>query len=200
MKKQLTVLLIILLFIPFITLILGLKAFFSPSPTIFKVSRQTVIKQIQSLQRLETASFTIEKVIDAGTSGNVFQEFLFGDQILLIAHGEVIAGFDLSILDDKSIQIDGDTIRLTLPAAEILVSKLNNEETRVYDRKQGLLTKGNKDLESKARKVAEDTIKQAACNGGILQEASKNGRNQLTTLLKALEYKTVIINIPQGKC
>ena len=44
----------------------------------------------QSLNRLETASFTIEKVIDAGTTGNKLQQFLVGQfQPLGVALGEV---------------------------------------------------------------------------------------------------------------
>src|SRR3989338_6907977 len=74
------------------------------SNTQINTNRAAVIKQIQSLQRLETASFTIEKIIDAGASGdNVFQRLLFGDKILLIAHGQAIAGFDLSLVSEKDI-------------------------------------------------------------------------------------------------
>src|SRR5687768_27092 len=100
----------------------------------FTTSSQTVIKEMRKLNRLETASFTIEKVIDAGTNGNRFQQILFGDRILLIAHGEVLAGFDLSKLDEKDISIDGQTLRMTLPPPQILSTSLNAENTRVYDR------------------------------------------------------------------
>lgn len=164
------------------------------------LSSQTVIKQIRSLNRLETSSFTIEKIIDVGTNGNKFSQFLYGDRILLIAHGNVIGGFDLAKITDKNVNIDGSTLKLSLPAPEILVTKLDSDQTRVYDRQQGLLTKGDRDLETEARSEAEKVIKDAACKGGILDEASKNARNQLTTLLKSLGFETVIIEIPQGKC
>lgn len=164
------------------------------------ISEQTVIKEISALNRLETASFTIEKVIDAGTSGNTFEEILFGDRILLIAHGQVIAGIDLSRLNSDDISINGDTIRLSLPAPEILVTNLDNDQSRVYDRRQGLLTKGDSNLESAARRAAEETIQDAACQGGILNEASTNAQKQLTALLKAFQFVTVIIDIPQGTC
>lgn len=165
-----------------------------------RMSRTTVIKELRELQRLETASFTIEKVIDAGTDGNRFQEILFGDRILLIAHGEVIAGFDLSKLKANDIVIEDRTLRLTLPAPEILVTTLNSDETRVYDRQQGLLSRGDKDLESQARLEAERAIREAACQGKILDEASKNARNQLTALFKTMQFTTVIIDIPIGNC
>lgn len=166
----------------------------------FRSSSQTVIKELRELNRLETAAYTIEKVIDAGTQGNQLQQLLFGDRILLIAHGEVIAGFDLANLSEDAIRLDGTTLRLTLPAPQILSATLDSEQTRVYDRQQGVLTKGNKDLESEARKEAESIIRQAACQGNILNEASKNGRTQLTALFKALGFTTVIITIPQTSC
>jgi hypothetical protein len=166
----------------------------------FNASSRTVIKELRELNRLETAAFTIEKVIDAGTNGNRFQEILFGDRILLIAHGNVIAGFDLSQLKENDVTVDGRTLRLTLPPPQILTASLDSQETRVYDRQQGYLTRGDKDLEARARAEAEKIIRQAACEGKILSEAEKNGRNQLTTLFKALGFETVILTIPQGKC
>ena len=182
--------------------ILGLRRFIMPDmPYDINLSRQTVIKELRSLNRLETASFTIEKIIDAGTSGSAFRQFIVGDRLLLIAHGEVIAGFDLSKLTEDSVTLqDSETLRLTLPAPEILVATLDNEQTRVYDRRRGLLTRGDNDLESEARFAAETTIRDAACKGGILNEASKNARSQLTALFKATGYSTVIIDIPDGAC
>ena len=165
-----------------------------------KTSEKTVVKQLRELNRLETASFTIEKIIDASTSGNKFEQFLYGDRILLIAQGEVIAGFNFAALQEKAVQVDGTTVVLTLPAPTILVTKLDNDQTRVYDRKLGLLTKGDNNLEAKARQEAEKAITEAACKGNILSEASKNARNQLTALLKALGFQTITITIPEASC
>jgi len=165
-----------------------------------RMSKTTVIKELRELNRLETASFTIEKVIDAGTSGNQFAEILFGDRILLIANGQVIAGFDLSKLSANDITVKDHEIRLTMPKPEILVTTLNSQETRVYDRRQGILSKGNKDLESQARVEAEKAIRQAACQGKILEEASKNARQQLSALFKAMQFTTITIAIPEASC
>jgi hypothetical protein len=165
-----------------------------------RMSKTTVIKELKELNRLETASFTIEKVIDAGTTGNQFQEILFGDRILLIANGQVIAGFDLSKLSANDITIKDHEIRLNLPKPEILVTTLNSNETRVYDRRLGILSQGNKDLESQARIEAEKAIRQAACQGKILDEASKNARQQLSALFKAMQFTTITIAIPEASC
>ncbi len=182
--------------------ILLLVYFVSPGQSKYTVnlSSQTVIKQMESLNRIETASYTLEKIIDVQTSGTSLQKLLYGDRILLIAHGQVIAGFDLSKIQDDQVQVEGKKLKITLPRPEILVTKLDNEQTRVYDRDQGILTKGDRDLESEARKEAEMVIKDAACKGGILEEASKNAKNQMTTQFKSLGFEEVTIEIPEGNC
>jgi hypothetical protein len=168
----------------------------------FNTNHAAVVKEMRELNRLETASFTIEKVIEAGisTNSNIFKDFLFGDKILLIAHGEVIAGFNLSTLSDKDVVINNKQLNIILPKPEILLVRLDNDKTRVYDRQQGLLTKGDKDLEAEARLVAEKEIRTAACQSNILKEASTNARKQLTALFNALGFTTVVITIPDSSC
>ena len=164
-------------------------------------NRAAVIKQIQSLSRLETASFTIEKIIDEGTTGdNVFQRLLFGDKILLIAHGQAIAGFDLSQVSEKDIQVDGKNLRILLPKPQLLTVVLDNTQTRVYDRQRGILSTDGKDLETQARIAAEKSIKDAACQGNILQQAADNARKQLTVSFYSLGFETVEIVIPSATC
>lgn len=159
-----------------------------------------VIKEIQKLQRLETSSFTIEKIIDAGTTGTKFQQFLYGDKILLIANGQVAAGFDLSKMNEKDIIVEGQRVVLNLPAPIILFTRLDSSKTRVYDRSTGILSKGERDLESEARAQAEISIRQAACEGGILDTSEESGRKQMTSLMVALGFQDITVNIPKGQC
>jgi hypothetical protein len=194
--------LIVIFTVIFVLGLVFIYNFFKPkvnSPYDFNVSGTAVVKELRALKRLETSSFTIEKVIDAGTNSNQLKEF-FGDRLLLIAQGEVIAGFNLEKLSEKDIKVDKGTLTLNLPKPEILISRLDSEKTRVYDRKQGLLTQGDKDLESEARAQAEQLIRAAACSERILDEASNNARSQLAALFKTLGFTTIIINIPETSC
>jgi len=65
-----------------------------PTPTIIP-DPVTIIYEVQSLARLETIHYSVEKVITAETGQGPFG-FLFGDRLLLVAHGSVIAGIDLA--------------------------------------------------------------------------------------------------------
>lgn len=190
----------LLILVSVLLIFFAFNRFFPPFLVNIDTSRTAVVKQMRSLARLETAVFTIEKVIDGGTTGgNIFQRLLFGDKILLIAHGQVIAGFDLSQISEKDIIIEEKNVTVKLPAPTILVSTLDNSQTKVYDRQKGLLNDDDT-LESQVRQAAEASIRDAACDAGILQQASDNGRKQLTALFTSLGFETITFEIPQGTC
>lgn len=165
-----------------------------------KLNSATVILEIKKLGNLETASYTIEKIVEAGQDGNPFQDLLFGDRILLIAHGKVIAGVDMSQITEDQVVVDNETVTITLPPPTILSSSLDNSKTRVYDRTKGYLNTGDKDLESEARLAAEQSITQGACEAGILQEARENAFEQVEQLFKFAGFTTVNVNMPEGSC
>ena len=81
---------------------------------------------------------------------------------------------------------------MRLPEPEIFIAALDNENSYIYDRDKGLLTKGDVHLESEARKVAEREIEKAAREDGILDLAGKNAENYLYSLFRQLGYPEVI--------
>ena len=193
--------LIVLGLLFFVCLLIWLSIKRKLSNTQVNPNRAAVIKQMQSLNRLETASFTIEKIIDQGTAGdNVFQRLLFGDKILLIAHGQAIAGFDLSQVSANDIQIEGKNLHITLPKPQLLTVALDNTQTRVYDRQRGILSTDGDGLETQARIAAEKSIRDAACQGNILQQAADNARKQMTATFLSLGFELVTIEIPSATC
>lgn len=161
-----------------------------PTPTVLP-NPETIIRSIRPLARLETIQYSVEKVITA-ESGQGPLGFLFGDRLLLVAHGNVIAGVDLSKITEDNFRLDGGVLRLTLPDPEIFVSALDSERTYVYDREVGILTDGSISLESEARQAAEEAIAEAALDDGILELARQNAEFYLEKLLETLGYPEVI--------
>lgn len=184
-----------------VILFFSIKSWLQTKPEYrFGSNRAAVIKEIESLSRLETASFSIDKIIEVSTNYNELKQFLFGDKILLIANAKVIAGFDLSVMQAKDFSGSGSSIKVTLPSPQIFNVILNNSETKVFDRDKGILTKGALNLESEARQRAEGEIREAACQGDILKEAAKNAKQQLEIILKSAGFKNIEITIPEGSC
>ena len=161
-----------------------------PTPTLIP-NPITIIRDVRSLARLETIQYTVEKVITA-EQGQGSLGMLFGDKLIFVAHGQVIAGLDLSKLGAGDIEIREGILYLHLPKPEIFVAALDNEKSYIYDRQTGLLTKGDINLESSARRMAEDEIEKAAIEDGIMDLARQNAENYLSRLLSDLGYPEVI--------
>lgn len=162
---------------------------FNPTPTII-ADPITIVRSVQDLSRLETAAFTVEKVITAETGDETFG-FLFRDRLLLVAVGQVIAGVDLSRFSEEDVSVAGEAVFVTMPAAEIFVATLDNDATYVYDRDTAILAPQNINLETLARQEAENQILLGALENGILDMAQDNAEVYLQGLLEALGFEEV---------
>lgn len=162
----------------------------NPTPTIIP-NPITIIREIRSLSRLETIQYTMEKVITAEL-GQGDLGFLFGDRLLFVAHGTVIAGIDLSRMRLEDIWVENQLLYVRLPPAEIFLVDIDNEKSYVYDRNTGLLNKGDVNLERTARIAAEQAIYQAALGDGILDQAYQNAESYMARLLRGLGYVDII--------
>ena len=161
-----------------------------PTPTIIP-DPVTIIHEIRSLARLETIQYTVEKVITAELGQQQFG-FLFGDRLIFVAKGLVIAGVDLNKMRPEDLRIDGKTLYIKLPESEIFIATIDNEKSYVYDRQTGVLTHGDKNLETQARQVAEELIRKAAVDDGILKQAQINSENYLSRMIMWMGYSDVI--------
>jgi len=157
----------------------------------FNVSSPTVVEKIRQLSRLETVEYSLDKIVEGDRQNPVLPDFLAGDKLLLVAHGEVIAGIDLGQLKASDVVVSGASVRMRLPAAEILTTRIDNARTRVYSRSTGLLVPADPNLESQVRQLAEQQITQAALDDGILNMAGQNARASITTLLYGLGFRQV---------
>ncbi len=154
-------------------------------------SLPTVVSKIQQLQRLETVVYTMDKVVEGSRENNYLPNFLTGDKLLLVVHGQTIAGIDLSHLKPSDVQIDGRIIRIHLPAPEVFATTIDNAKTRVYSRETGLLVAADPNLESEVRSKAQQELQQAALDDGILENARKNANATVTTMLLGLGFQYV---------
>jgi hypothetical protein len=160
-----------------------------PTPTIVP-DPVSIIHEIRSLARLETIQYTVEKVITAD-SGREDLKALFGDKLLFVAHGEVTAGINLEKLGLNDVKLDGKAVSIKLPEPEVLVTRLDNQSSYVYDRQTGLLVRQDAQLESLARQKAEEEIYRTAIDDGILGQAQTNAENYLDRLIRSLGYEDV---------
>lgn len=161
-----------------------------PTPTVLP-DPVTIIHEVRTLARLETIHYSVEKVITAQTNQGALG-VLFGDRLLFVAHGLVIAGVDMEKIGPEDLWVKNGVLYVRLPPAEVFLATLDNERSYVYDRETGLLTHGDPNLETTARQVAEQEIYKAALEDGILELAQTNAENYLSRLFRSLGYPEVI--------
>jgi hypothetical protein len=157
------------------------------------VSQLTVVDRIQRLQRLETVVYTMDKLVTGAKENPIFPDFLAGDRLLMLVHGEVVAGIDFSNLKSGDVSVEGKRVHLRLPAAQLFSTRLDSAKTRVYSRQTGLLVPTDPNLETQVRQEAERQLQTAALADGILRTAQHNAGATITSLLQGLGFEKIEI-------
>jgi Protein of unknown function (DUF4230) len=155
------------------------------------VSQPTVVDRIQRLQRLETVVYTVDKIVTGAKENPIFPDFLAGDRLLMLVHGEVIAGIDFTDLKPGDVRLNGKQIQLHLPAPQVFRTRIDSAKTRVYSRQTGLLVPTDPNLETQVRQEAERQLQEAAMADGILRTAQQNAASTIRSLLQGLGFEKI---------
>ncbi len=112
------------------------------------------------------------------------------DEIVIVASGNVRAGFDLSKLSEKDIVIRDSVLEVTLPKAEIFEVIVNPSGFDVY------IEDGTWSHEqvTKVENKAMNKIRKDAISDGLFEKATELGVTKLTELFKTFGYKEVVIH------
>jgi hypothetical protein len=158
-----------------------------------------LVTQVRELQRLETASMHVIHVGRVSQTYKMVPDALAGDEITFLAAGDVIAGIDLSRLQQKDVWRSPDgTLNLRLPPAQILVTRVDNNESRVIARNTGVLRRRDIDLETRARQHAEENIRAEALKKGVLNVAQQSAEKKMSEFLHTVGFEKVrFVSTPQ---
>jgi Protein of unknown function (DUF4230) len=155
------------------------------------VSQPAVVDKIQRLQRLETVVYTVDKLVTGAKENPLLPDFLTGDRLLMMVHGEVVAGIDFSNLKADDVRVNGRQVRVHLPSAQVFSTRLDSGKTRVFSRQTGLLVPTDPNLETQVRQEAERQMQAAALADGILRTAQQNAASTISSLLQALGFEKI---------
>lgn len=157
-----------------------------------------VVQSVQDLARLETARMHMERIVDLRDQQSAFFGLVTAeDAILLVAAADVTAGVDLSTLgpDDVDIDLETRSVTVRLPPPEVFDARLDNEHTYVHTRDTDALAHRSAELETRARREAERSLRTAALQAGLLDRASTNAIRTVESLVRALGYQHVDVQI-----
>ena len=180
---------------------------FKPQPVELKLDNTaSVVDRIQSLQELTTTVQTMEKIVPTSAERKLGEISVATTRLLYIARGEIRAGVDLSELSDRDIKVSQDrqSIEVNLPPAKILDSKIDVNNSRVYDYDRGFLNLGPDvapQLQTLAQRNTLAEIVALACDRDILETANLRAEETIYQLLTGIGYTQVKVNTtPADSC
>ncbi len=151
-----------------------------------------VVEGVRGLDQLATVRWTESVPVTRQSGGDVLDRLFSGEEVLVIATGEVEAGVDLSEIGKDDVRVEGDTVTMHLPEPEILSSSLDEEKTRVYDRDfSPLNVRPDDELVEEARLRAIEKVEEIARENGILETAEANAENSIRAFVTTLGFEEV---------
>ena len=150
-----------------------------------------VVEGIRKLDELTTLRTTQSVVVTREDPGRL-GELLTGEEVVVVAVGNVDAGVRLDGLGPEEVRVEGNRVAIWLPEPEILSVSLDEGKTRLYDRDQGLLDfRPNDDLAEDARGKAEDHILAAAQEADVLEQAQANAEESIRAFVLSLGFEEI---------
>ncbi len=161
----------------------------------------TKIQQVLGLQKmsdLATAEYVVTKIIKANDNKTWYK---VGDRkILMSCKASLVAGVDLSKLEEKDIHIDGENIALTLPHAKLLYLNIKPEDIKTAYQEVSLFrTNFTAQEKDELAAQAEKQIKESADSLGIFLTAETNATLFINNFLQKEGFKNIRINFSQAK-
>jgi hypothetical protein len=152
------------------------------------------INGIRSQAKLSTVEYsTITEIYNENLPEGWLDEFLgTKERLVMLAYGDVRAGFDLEKLSDDSLWTDGTRVRLVLPAPEILNSSIDFDQTHiVYYENSLFFDDNNPNLQGEALNQAKFALEEAAVEADILDRANEYGQLYYENFLYSLGFTEV---------
>jgi hypothetical protein len=165
----------------------------TPVPTFTPIPPPEVtITDIRAVAELTTVEYQAVAEIQDERVPDDFRQYLgIKEQVLLLAYGDVKAGFDLSGLSEENVWTDGTRVQLHLPPPEILSTSIDYDRTHAVFHRGTMFMSRDINWEGEIYDTAQDAIRQEAVEAGILDDAARYGQLYFENFLRSLGFTEV---------
>lgn len=153
---------------------------------------------LQNLSELATSEYVVTKIIKANDDNTWYK---IGDRrILMTCKASVVAGIDLSKLNESDIRIDGENIAVTLPHARLIYISIKPEDIKTAYQDVSLFRDNfSSEEKNELAAQAEKQIKESADSLGIFVTAETNATLFVNNFLQKEGFKNIQINFSPQK-
>jgi len=162
-------------------------------------SQPALLERLSDIAEYRAATAELQVLIDVEDDVRFLPSIVAGQRVTFLAGGTVDAAVDFAALDSTSIDVDGDSVMITLPAATIVDVDVEPDRSYVVNRERGILDRiggifsDNPTGEQELYQLAEDKLLAAAGESAIVSRAERNTEKMLTTLLRSLGFESVTV-------
>lgn len=163
-------------------------------------SQPALLERLSDLSEYRAASAELQVLIDVEDDIRFLPGFVAGQRVTFLAGGSVDAAIDFGDLGGDAVEVDGDTVTITLPAAAIVDVDVEPDRSYVINRERGILDRiggifsDNPTGEQELYQLAEDKLRAAAGESALLERAETNTSRMLTALLRSLGFEKVDVD------
>lgn len=143
-----------------------------------EVTIEFINKRLQNISQLSTAEMVYTGLYSV-VEGKI--PFITKKGFSMIYTATVRAGIDASSIH---IELTDDAVTVTIPKAEVQVSKVDPDSIRFYDEKFALFNKDEKSDVTEAISIAENDMKEKADTDGLLDRANQQAEYIIRALLE----------------
>ncbi|KAA9331509.1 DUF4230 domain-containing protein [Hymenobacter busanensis] len=153
------------------------------------VTHNTVLEKIEALGKLELVRYRFKDVVEYKKST---YRFLPDAKVALIVAGEAVGCLDLRKIKPLDVVFEGDSVvRVALPAPELCTWRIDHNGSKVYSVENGFFN--DAELVDAGYKYAEQNVRRAALQSGILAQTEQNAEQILRPMLETMTGRRVVL-------
>lgn len=170
-----------------------------PEQQVVDHARPALQLALADLSEYHAAKGTFEVVVDLEKDTPYLPDLVSGERTTYLAIGSVDGLVDFRALGEDAVQVQGQSVTITLPQPRLAAPALDLEQSRVLARDRGLLERVGgtvRDSPTSEREVAllaETKLADAAAQSDLLQRSQDSTRSMLTGLAQSLGYTDVTV-------
>ncbi|MFD3002222.1 DUF4230 domain-containing protein [Pontibacter toksunensis] len=158
------------------------------------VNFNTVLTSVEDMGRMELVRYNFKDVVEYEKT---VSRFIPNSKLVLIVSGEAVGCVDFAKITQADIQFQGDTlVQVALPAPEICYYKVDHSKSKVFSKENTYFQ--DAELVEEGYKYAEQNVKKAALNSGILRQTTENAEKILKPMLEEITGRRVVL-VPQRR-
>ncbi len=177
------------------SIVQGITYVLNPGEPVYELSATIVLERIQEMSQLTTTRYNYSSIVTSEREMPDILKGLYGEQMVMVAVGHIVAGIDLSQLTEQSVIVQEGRVTIQLPSPVLQDCFLNESQSYVVSQDTGLFAAPSPNLDTESRRYAIAQFRDMSLEEGILDQAQTQAISAIEGLLLLILPEETELNI-----